>query len=44
MVIGTWGWDNKSKLLITNGEIIFFMFELNKKNTSSIIKGEVNFF
>jgi hypothetical protein len=35
-VIGMCGQDNKDRLLTIKSEITFFLFELNKKNRSSM--------
>jgi hypothetical protein len=43
-MIDVWDWNSKSKLLITNGEIVFFFnFKLNKKNRSSRTNGKIVF-
>lgn len=36
LVIGMCGQDNKDRLLTIKSEITFFLFELNKKNRSSM--------
>jgi len=37
-MIHLWGWDNKSRSLIQRVKLHCFMFELNKRNRSSIKK------
>jgi hypothetical protein len=37
-MIGTWGQDNKGRSLTINDEIVFFRFELSKKNRLSMMK------